>query len=134
MITLVIGGQEGCPEVKRVWPDNKRPRILLATQSGSFHRFCAYALESTKVLKHIDHQGKLTHSHLANDDFAVHFSSEYIHKNLSRGTVMFKIATAVETAIDLGLDIEVILVGEEVSEVLKNQWPEHWPERQYLHA
>ena len=132
MITLLIGGAEDCSLAESLWPKTRYPKLLLATESGSFKDFCTFAVESTKIIKHIDYKGLETKRNLANDDFAVHFSDKFLEKNLSRGTVMFKIATAVETAMDLGLDVEVFILTSEAEEALKNQWPEHWPKRKIV--
>lgn len=132
MITLIIGGEEGDERVERVWPSNKRPKLLFAIKEGSFHKFCAAALESTKILTRLNRNGDRLPSFAANDDFAVHFCDAYLTKHLDKYSVMYKIATAVETSLDLGLDIEVIVVGDKVEAVLKDMWPNHWPERQIL--
>ena len=129
MITLIVGGTYGCSEVESIWPAVKNPQLLRASQSGSFKKFCSLAVESSRYIVHLDRLGKELHRVLANDDIAVHFSLEYLQRAIDRGSIMYKIATAIETALDLELDVEVIVVGEEAEEILKNRWPDYWPQR-----
>jgi len=68
-------------------------------------------------------------SYPANDDFCMHFDDKYLEL---KSTVPAKLTAAMEIALDYELDVEVVVVGDKVETMLRDNWPEHWPERQIL--
>lgn len=127
MINIILGDERYGPLIKTIWPLEKKPKRLHALEKGSFKRYCKQVIKSSDTIKTINHQGEVIKSKLANDDICVHFCNEYLSKSMDKGVLIYKIATAIEIALDLGLDVKVIAISEGIRDILEKDWPEHWP-------
>lgn len=127
MITVIIGG--GKHEELRASESISalgQVTVLRASHKGSFMEFCKRAVRSTNTLRIREGLSEKYTDVIANDDIIVFFSEEYMKK--AEVPVIYKIATVLETGIDLGLDVQVLsLTSPIIWNPNKLVWPMHWP-------
>jgi hypothetical protein len=135
MISVVIGG--GATE-KTTFQKFRQElggisNVIRATDEDAFLEFCRQALRSTEMLKiKVGHTDKYVEKR-ANDDIIVFFPEEYL-QGLDI-PFMYKLATVIETAIDMHLNIQAFsFVGEKVWNKHDLDWPPHWPTVKYFSA
>ena len=128
MITLVLGGDPEDGGFKYICQSKKETPVLSADTVGDFGNFCRFLVRSTQRIRSVSYGSELAPSKVANDDIVVLFSSGYLERALLAGTYLLKIATAIEMALDLGLDVEVLSLYEYEKNMLEINWPQHWPQ------
>ena len=128
MITIILGGSAGGPAMREVELElGKFAKTLDAEHAGAFDEFCRRAIASTRKLTIVNYVTEERSQKLANDDFNVFFPSAYLAKTLQEGVALLKIATAIEVALDLGLDVQVLALDRGVATEMERLWPAHWP-------
>ncbi|MFQ5352881.1 MAG: hypothetical protein ACE5D3_07390 [Candidatus Binatia bacterium] len=128
MITIILGGSEDGPGMRDLKLElSKFAKTLNAESKGAFLEFCRRVIDSVQLLEIADDSWGERTRKVANDDFNVFFSSAYLARTAQEGTVLLKIATAIEVALDLGLNVQALALDKGVVDVLEPQWPEHWP-------
>lgn len=132
MISVIIGGGEEEDKcLKRLRLELGLPYTLFADVPESFTDFCKNALRSTQILKIRKDMTDDYTERVANDDMIVFFPNAYL--NELKIPFMYKLATIVETAIDMGLKIQAFsFVGEKDWNTHKLEWPSHWPTVSYF--
>lgn len=129
MITLILGTQDEDSRVSHILEEHGRQlKPLVATQRGTFLEFCRRVVRSVQTLTVSDDGRGNIYRVVANDPFSVLFPLEYLEEAFEKGTALLKMATAIETALDLGLKIQIISVDEVLFGRLGEFWPRHWPE------
>lgn len=126
MISVIIGGYKGDVVFDKLRSELGTSDVMEAGKPGVFSEFCRRALDSTNLIaiKNIHTNAEV--SKTANDDMIVLLSDTYIAE--TKTPVLYKLATVIETSVDLGLDIQAFsLTMEEEWNRYGWDWPAHWP-------
>lgn len=126
MISVIIGGYKGDLVFDKLREGLPKSDVLVAGQPGTFAEFCKRAIKSTNIISIKNIFDETTVDKVANDDMIVLLCNKYIDE--TRTPVLYKLATVIETGVDLGLDIQVFsLIDEKEWNRYDWDWPHHWP-------
>jgi len=126
VISVVLGGYKGDVVFEKLYQELPNSDVLVAGQPGVFTEFCKRAIESTNIISVKNIHTNAEVDKVANDDMIVLLSDGYIEE--AKTPVLYKLATVIETSIDLGLDIQIFsLTMEEEWNPRGLAWPTHWP-------
>jgi hypothetical protein len=127
MISVIIGDVRKDESLEVLYQEiNTSNGIIEAGRDGAFTEFCKRAIRSTNILRIKDIPSDTVVTKVANDDIVVLFSDRYIAE--TKTPVLYKLATVIETSVDLGLKIQVFSLTDEKSWNPQGwEWPAHWP-------
>ena len=132
VISVIIGGSETEDTLLRnLRNELGRPITLWADRPGTFVSFCKKAIHSTSMLTLRTGMTEEHTERMANDDIVVFFPKAYL--DVLKIPLIYKLATVIETAIDMKLDVQAFsFVGEKDWNTHRLQWPSHWPTVSYF--
>lgn len=132
MISVIIGGTDTEDTLlQNLHTELGKPVLIIANHPDAFIRFCKKAIRSTEILKIRKGMTETYTEKMANDDLVVFFPKTYLD-NL-KIPFIYKLATVIETAIDMKLDVQAFsFVGEKGWNTHRLEWPAHWPTVSYF--
>ena len=131
MISVIIGGGPDEKETfTSLYQELGKPLLMDATEKRAFITFCKMSLRSTEKIKIRVGMTDTYTEKTANDDMVVYFPKHYML--LTQTPLLYKLATVIEVAIDLGLDVQSFSFTSQTDWNPRGlRWPPHWPSVTY---